>query len=781
VDVELKGKQRRVLIRVQGIVQGVGFRPYIFQLARRHELNGWVCNQSEGVEIEVAGAAGHIEELLRDIPAKAPPLARIVRMEVTEQPFAPLEGFTIVGSRSGQSRSTLIAPDVCICEDCLRELLDPRDRRHRYPFINCTNCGPRYTIIEDIPYDRDKTTMAPFPMCTACREEYDDPMNRRFHAQPNACHECGPHVWLEAPDGRKLAEKDAAMREAVRCLENGAILAIKGLGGFHLAVEATDEPAVSRLRKRKIREEKPFAVMFSNPGAVRRYCELDDREEAILSSPQRPIVLLRKRSGGDCPCPSHLPSSASIAPSVAPRNRYLGAFLPYAPLHSLLFEGSSFEALIMTSGNQSDEPIVTENREAGERLRNIADFFLFHDREIIMRCDDSVARALHGKPRLVRRARGYVPVPVFLQDPIPSVLGVGAELKSTVCLTRRAEAFLSQHIGDLENLETLRSFEHTISHLQRILEIEPECIVHDLHPDYLSTQWALRRKDKPLLAVQHHHAHIAAVIAERKLSGAVLGLALDGTGYGTDGTVWGGEVLRVDGERFDRLGHFRQVPLPGGSQAIKEPWRMALSYLWSIDPQDPRHLCTDFFDGLPRGKVDILLRMLERRVNTPLTSSCGRLFDAVSALIGLKDTISYEGQAAIELEQAIEPEDGGYRGDVRKERDVWILDPLPIVAEAASEVMRKRSAGVISARFHNGMVSMLCDAVQKIGGETGLTRIALSGGVFQNVYLLERMEIELTKLGFAVYSHLEVPSNDACISLGQAYIGAQWLMKRQRP
>ena len=754
---------RRVHVVVRGIVQGVGFRPFIFQLASRHGLDGWVRNKPDGVEIEVCGPKDNVGEFLRDLPDHAPPLARIVSVAVTELPFAPMGPFAIVKSDADEVRSTLIAPDTCTCRDCRRELFDPNDRRFRYPFINCTNCGPRYTIIKDIPYDRDKTTMARFAMCPSCRKEYEDPMDRRFHAQPNACWECGPQVWLETPDGRTVARRDEAVREAVKVLEDGAILAVKGLGGFHLAVLATSEPAVNRLRSRKIREEKPFAVMFSDPTAVKRVCELAEEEEALLTGIERPIVLLKQRPGV---------RENPVAASVAPRNRYLGAFLPYAPLHFLLFDGASYDALVLTSGNQSDEPIVMDNEEARGRLEGIADYFLLHDRDIFMRCDDSVVRVLDGKPRPMRRARGYVPVPVFLKEPMAPVLGVGAELKNTVCLIRGGEAFLSQHIGDLENLETLHSFEHAIRHLERILEVRPECIAHDMHPDYLNTQWALERNDLPLIAVQHHHAHIASVVAERRLSGPVLGLALDGTGYGEDGTIWGGELLLVEEDRFERLGHFRQVPLPGGNRAIKEPWRMALSYLWSMDPENVSSTFGDILDRWPGDHVRIVRQMLDRGLNAPLTSSCGRLFDAVSALAGLRNSVNYEGQAAIEFEQVLEPAEGAYKGLLEKQGAMWVLDPFPMIGEVVRDVRGGVNPGTISARFHNGLVSLLVDAVEKAGKESGLDRIALSGGVFQNAYLVSRLEEALARKGFTVFSHVEVPPNDACISLGQAAIGA---------
>jgi hydrogenase maturation protein HypF len=768
---------RRVLVKVRGIVQGVGFRPFIYQLAGRCGLNGWVRNQSDGVEIQVAGPADSVRSFIGSISSEPPPMARIVKVETTDLPYQDLEEFRIISSRALQSRSTLISPDVCTCRDCLRELFDPRDRRFRYPFINCTNCGPRYTIIKDIPYDRDKTTMAQFEMCPECRREYDNPLDRRFHAQPNACWECGPQVWLEDAQRNTIAARDEGLVKTVALLDSGSIISIKGLGGFHLAVKATDQAAVSRLRSRKIREEKPFAVMFPELEEIRRYCCLNSEEEDLLKSPARPIVLLARR-------PDH--TGPAIAESVAPNNRNLGVFLPYTPLHFLLFENAPYRALVMTSGNQSDEPIVMNNADARSRLNAIADHFLFHDREIYMRCDDSVTRVLGGYPRPMRRARGYAPLPVFLRDSAPSVLGTGAELKNTVCLTRGREAFLSQHIGDLENLETLRSFEHSIAHLERIMEIEPRLIVHDLHPDYLNTQWALKRQDLPRMAAQHHHAHIAAVMAERGLEGPVIGLALDGTGFGTDGTIWGGEILRVDNLGFERLGHFRQVLLPGGAKAIKEPWRTALSYLWSIDPDNVERRYADLLAAWAKqeagsrrqgaGDVKIILQMLSRRLNCPLTSSCGRLFDAAAALCGIRLSVNYEGQAAIELEQAIEPDEGHYEGRLETGRDCFLIDQIPIIEALIEDVRRGVPVGRIAARFHNGVIQILREAAVIAAGRTGINRIALSGGVFQNAYLSERLERELCRMGLQVYAHIEVPANDACISLGQAWIGAQRIL-----
>lgn len=760
--------RRRVIIRVGGIVQGVGFRPFIFQLAHEHRLQGWVRNQPDGVEIDVSGPSVRIDRLIRDITARTPPLARILSLVVEEKPPIACEGFAIVESLASEGRSTLISPDVCVCADCLRELLDPQDRRFLYPFINCTNCGPRYTIIKDIPYDRNRTTMAGFTMCAACLAEYEDPANRRFHAQPNACWECGPQVWLEESAGTLMARGLEAVRDAVGLLEKGAVLAVKGLGGFHLAVPAADEAHVSRLRRRKIREEKPFAVMFRDLDAVREVCSLSDRESELLLTAARPIVLLRRRE--DLPAPP-------IAPSVAPDNKFLGAFLPYTPLHHLLFQNSRYAALVLTSGNQSDEPIVTDNEEARERLRNIADYFLFHNRDIYLRCDDSVTRVLRGEPRPIRRARGYVPAPIFLRESLPPVLGVGAELKNTVCLTRGREAFLSQHVGDLENLETLHSFEHTVDHLSRILEVQPRLIACDLHPDYLSTQWALARHDLPRVTVQHHHAHIASVVAERNLSGPVLGLAMNGTGYGPDGTIWGGEILWVEDDRFQRLGHFRHLRMPGGAQAIREPWRMALSALWALNPEGVEDEYRDFLERWPREKVTVTLQMLRKGFHSPATSSCGRLFDAVAALAGIRHTITYEGQAAIQLEQAVIDHEECYRGRVTQENGTWILDGLDMIRAVVRDVRCGLPTGIIAARFHNGLSTLLADAAAEIGTAVGIRNIALSGGVFQNATLLERLEPELERLGFSVFSHFEVPANDACIALGQAYVAAHRLMK----
>jgi hydrogenase maturation protein HypF len=760
--------KRRVHVRIQGIVQGVGFRPHVYRLAQEFQILGWVRNQADGVEIEAAGQTDDVAAFIEAIRAKAPPLARIVHLEVRDLPYEALTAFSIVETHGSQPQVALISPDVCVCSDCLDELQDRSNRRFRYPFINCTNCGPRYSIIRDIPYDRDQTTMATFTMCPECLGEYHDPSDRRFHAQPNACWTCGPQVWLESSQGERLADRDPAIAAAIDSLAAGAIVAVKGLGGFHLAVLATDEAAVSRLRSRKIREEKPFAVMFPRLSTIQSYCLVDEGEMQLLRSPQRPIVVLTRRPQDDA-------AATAVAPSVAPRNRMLGAFLPYTPLHHLLFDHDRFDALVLTSGNRSDEPIVTDNAEARERLGDIADYFLLHDRDIYLRCDDSVMRAFNHEPKPIRRSRGFVPVPVFLREDLPAVLAVGAELKNTICLVRGREAFVSQHIGDLENLETQRSFEQTIGHLQRILHVEPQLIAHDLHPDYLSTQWARQQTALPCVAVQHHHAHIASVYAERCLAGPVLGLALDGTGYGGDGTIWGGELLLVAEDHWERLGHLRQVPLPGGNAAAREPWRMALAYLWSLSPENVEVEFSDFLARWPEQPTQMILQMLRKELHSPLTSSCGRLFDAIAALAGIRDANVYEGQAAIEWEQVLEADDHAYSGQTGRQDGVWIMDPLPMFAQAVADIRSGLRPGLISARFHNGLAALLADALAQVAAATGLQRVALSGGVFQNAYLNTRLESLLLEAEFEVYSHQEIPPNDACISLGQAWVaGRQW-------
>jgi hydrogenase maturation protein HypF len=753
-------------IEVSGIVQGVGFRPYIYRLATGRNLKGTIRNTSAGVTIEIQGPAETVEDFIARLPAEAPPLARITNLTIHEVACNGDRDFRIIHSHEGEEIRTLISPDVAICADCLREMFDAKDRRYRYPFINCTNCGPRFTIIRDIPYDRPSTSMAAFPMCAACLAEYENPLNRRFHAQPNACWECGPRVELWDQSGRKIDCSDPVV-EAASALRSGLVVAVKGLGGFHLAVDATNPAAVALLRQRKRRVEKPFAVMVPDLRAAGEICELEDAARMVLESIQRPIVLLPRKS------PSR------ISDEVAPFNRYLGIFLPYTPLHYLLLADGGFRALVMTSGNLSEEPIAIDNREAADRLRGLADCFLVHNRDILLRCDDSVVRVAGGVTRHLRRSRGFVPVPVFLKDDQtrkdgPSVLAVGGELKNTICLTKGTHAFLSQHVGDLENVESYSFFHEAIDHLERILEIRPQIIAYDLHPDYFSTRWALEQSGVELVGVQHHHAHIASCMAENHLDGRVIGFALDGTGYGTDGKIWGGEVLLAGYEDFERAAHFEYVPLPGGAAAIREPWRMAVSYLAQHFGREFLNVDIPFVRQLDRRKVEFLLGMMEQEVNSPLTSSCGRLFDAVAALAGIRQQVNYEAQAAIELEMAmtVSEQDRAYPMRLLPDGEHWIISTRPLFEALLDDLGRGLPVGAISRRFHNGLVECFVDLATLLREKTAMDRVCLSGGTFHNIYFSQRLEARLFEAGFQVFTQKEVPSGDGGLSLGQALVAA---------
>ena len=746
-------------LSVHGIVQGVGFRPFIYQLAHRMGLAGQVANTSAGVTICVEGAATAVDAFSGAITAEAPPLARIT--EISETPVDPTgsNNFRIVTSQRGTSRNTLISPDVAVCSDCLRELFDPRDRRHRYPFINCTNCGPRYTIIDDVPYDRPHTSMRHFTMCAQCQGEYDDPMDRRFHAQPNACPVCGPHVRLTDANGNGLANGDP-MGTAVRMLRDGLILAIKGLGGFHLAVDAANQEAVRRLRQRKRREEKPFALMVADIDKASALADLNDDDTALMASPQRPIVLMAKKHGH------------GIADAVAPCNRYFGIMLPYTPLHHLLL-AEGFAALVMTSANLSEEPICIDNDEAVRRLDGIADAHLNHNRDIYLRSDDSIVRHAAGRQRFLRRSRGYVPVPIFLKQTQTPVLACGALLKNTVCLTRSDQAFLSQHIGDLENAETLSFFELTVKHLQRILDVSPELVAHDLHPDYLSTQYAMALDGVPKTGVQHHHAHIVATMAEHHLKGPVIGLSFDGTGYGADGKSWGGEVLAATSARFTRLAHMDYVPMPGSNAAIREPWRMAVSYLLKAFGEEIFSGQLPMFSTLAPSSVETVAAMAVKGFNSPVTSSMGRLFDAAAAIAGIRNTVRYEGQADMELEMAADRTvTAAYDYDWISEGGCYRLLPEPIIRGVTEDVLSGKPVSVVSMAFHNTLIRMIAGLCQQVRGDTGMDRVAMGGGVFQNTILLEGLTESLEGCGFKVYSPQLVPANDGGIALGQAVAAA---------
>lgn len=746
----------RVRIRVTGTVQGVGFRPFVYGRAVELGLVGEVGNDADGVWIEVEGPAAGRNALVAALRADAPPLAEVESVEVTEVAATGSSGFVIAPSTGGAETRVLVSPDVATCDDCRRELWDPDDRRHRYPFTNCTNCGPRYTIVRDVPYDRPLTTMADFPLCEACRGEYTDPTDRRFHAQPVCCPDCGPQLSLVV-DGEVLAGHDEALRAAAGRLGAGEVVAVKGLGGYHLAAVAADHDAVATLRARKHREDKPFAVMVADLDAARELCHLDDAATAELTDRTRPIVLLPRRDG------------APVADAVAPGNRSLGLLLPYTPLHELLLD-SVGAPLVLTSGNVSDEPIAHDDADALERLSSIADAFLTHDRPIHVRVDDSVVRPMGGRMVPVRRSRGRAPAPMSL--PVPSsrdVLAVGAELKNTVCLARGDRAFVSQHIGDLENHATLQAFEQAARHVGRLFGVHPEVVAHDLHPEYLSTKFAMDLPGVDLLGVQHHHAHIASCLADNGLDERVVGVAFDGTGYGTDGTVWGGELLVADLRGFDRVGHLAPVAMPGGAAAVREPWRMAAAHLRAADI-DP--------DGL--GVVErnaerwgLVLQAADAGINAPLTSSMGRLFDAVAALLDVRDRVTYEGQAAIGLEQLADPhETAALALPVVDDGDQRVLDGGAAVAAAVAQLRAGVDRSTISARFHNAVVAAVADAVHDLAEAHGLGTVALSGGVFQNVLLTTRLAARLEGGGLRVLTHRHVPPNDGGISLGQAAVAA---------
>jgi hydrogenase maturation protein HypF len=760
-------RERRA-ITVRGIVQGVGFRPYVYALARGHGLSGTVRNDAEGVRIEVEGAPENLERFVRALEEDPPPLAMVE--SVDWQPLATLGGreFCIEESREGLRRQTLLSPDVATCDDCLAEVLDPADKRYRYPFTNCTNCGPRFTITRTVPYDRATTTMSGFTMCPDCLREYEDPADRRFHAQPNACPACGPRLRLLDKFGHLLhAKPDDPILRTARMLRGRAIVAIKGLGGYHLACDPFDERAVRTLRARKVRQDKPFALMACDLAQVHEICQVSPGEEALLTSPARPIVLLERRE------------NTGVAEGVAPRQSTLGVMLAYTPLHHLLLRDAGIP-LVMTSGNTSDEPIAYRDEEALDQLCEIADYFLIHDRMIHMRCDDSVVRTAREIPYPIRRSRGYTPAPLRLAaDFRRHTLACGGELKNTFCLARGRHAFMSHHIGDMENYETLRSFREGIEHYSRLFDVSPELVAYDLHPEYLSTKYAreLEETGLPAAGVQHHHAHVASCLAdnERPAEERVIGVALDGTGYGTDGAVWGGEFFEGSLKRgFTRLAHLDYAPLPGGSAAIRQPWRMALAQLISVyGEEDTMKLPLAAVQQAGERSVMLIARLVERKLNTPPTSSAGRLFDAVAALTGVPGTerTTYEGQAAVELElAACGPASRGYPFLLRPKDQGWIVETGEIIHEVVEDLLAGRATGEISSRFHRTMAEVVAAGCEKIRGAGGTTAVALSGGTFQNMLLLRQVIKLLEGKGFQVYRHRRVPANDGGLALGQAIL-----------
>jgi len=775
-------------ISVRGIVQGVGFRPFVYGLAVEHSLKGWVYNTSEDVKIEVEGETKALRQFELELQIKAPPLAHIENITIEYYPPRGYKYFEIRHSQALPGKYQLISPDVATCQACLDELLNPEDRRYRYPFTNCTNCGPRFTIIEDMPYDRPKTTMRSFQMCPQCQAEYDNPLDRRFHAQPNACPKCGPQVELVDNQGNLVTPILSGLNPvaaASQLLKEGKIVAIKGLGGFLLACNATNDTAVKTLRQRKKRSSKPFAIMVTNVDEAKRHCYVSPEEENLLISPQSPIVIMRWRE------------DSSVSREVAPNLRFLGVMLPYTPLHHILLRDTSLP-LVMTSGNLSEEPIARDDDEALRRLSGIADYFLIHNRDIYSRYDDSVAIVERGTSQLIRRARSYAPYPIRLSFETRQVLGCGAGEKNTFCLTKDNYAFVSQHIGDMENMETLEHFDSTISLYKRLFHIEPEIVAHDLHPDYLATKYAqeLGESGIKLIPVQHHHAHIASCMADNGLDSPVIGVALDGTGFGADGRIWGGEFLVADYRDYKRVGHLEYLPLPGGDAAVKRPRRTAVGYILTLLGENAlsaviatqnevkgKQSQLASIGQMSEVEIEVTKRQIERKINSPLTSSMGRLFDAISALLGIRGEIDYEAQAAVELEmaahsfiisrgldEAIAGNNERYPYRIAAAEGIRIIHLKDLLSAVIEDLRQGVSKGRISVRFHNTVAQMVNEMCHLIADESGVRQVALSGGVFQNRLLLRKTVSLLESSGFRVFTHRQVPCNDGGISLGQAVI-----------
>ncbi|GIK65304.1 MAG: carbamoyltransferase [Chloroflexota bacterium] len=761
-------ERQRLRLTIQGIVQGVGFRPFVYGLAQQYHLAGHVGNNGEGVFIEIEGTPEDLAQFQSGLLNSLPPLARLDSVQV--ESIAPTNDhdFVIVASQASDQLTALLPPDIAICEDCLRELLDPTNRRYHYPFINCTNCGPRFTIIQGIPYDRPKTTMADFEMCPDCAAEYHDPLNRRFHAQPNACPVCGPHLWFQTHSG-EVIEGDDAITLTKQAFANDQIIAVKGIGGFHLACDARSDTALRILRERKGRVDKPFAIMVRDLEMARQLAEINPAEVELLESPQRPIVLLKKRQ------------TSTLSELVAPGNQYVGVMLAYAPLHYLLLDDYP---LVMTSGNFSGEPICKDNADALHSLTPLVDGFLLHNRPIHTACDDSVLR-IHDQDELpIRRSRGYTPFPVKLPFDVATVLATGGELKNTFCLTHHRHAFLSQHIGDMENIETLNAFTASVEHFSTLYRLQPEAVICDLHPNYLTTTWSheyASANSLLLIQVQHHHAHIAAVLAEHGDTGQspIIGVCLDGTGYGTDGAIWGGEFLLADYAHFERVAHLKYVPLAGGDAAVKKPYRVALAHLWSAGIEWEEWLPPVV--ACPTVEQRILARQFETSFNTVPTSSMGRLFDAVAALIGVRQIVSYEAQAAIELESMATMTDKSYSFVLEILPDTPIqLDASPVFRAIVDDLQQGVSQNLIAGKFHRGVADVILKICDLLRQKTGIHRVALSGGVFQNVLLLALTSQALTQSGFEVLVHRAVPPNDGGLALGQAIIGAKQIQMNRK-
>ncbi|MBI5894305.1 MAG: carbamoyltransferase HypF [Deltaproteobacteria bacterium] len=823
---------KRYRIHIKGMVQGIGFRPFVYNLAKTLDLNGYVLNDSIGVLIDVEGE--RTKEFLQKLKSNAPTLARIDDIIIEELPQSYIyKGFEIKKSISATGGFSPVQPDIAACPDCLKELNDPNDRRYLYPFINCTNCGPRYSIIFDMPYDRHNTTMSSFRMCRECEEEYNNPLDRRFHAQPNACPKCGPRLEFRIQDsnfkkddennpthpplyplpsregkspsplvgegwgeGGFSEQKEKPIETTTKLLKQGAIIAIKGIGGFHLACDACNDNAVKRLREKKDRGNKPFAVMMPDIETIKMFCKVSPDEEMILKNPSRPIALLKKKK------------NIPISNLAAPENNYLGAMLPYAPLHYLLFHKSLnpdliLPAVVMTSGNLKEEPIVIDNEKAMERLSKIADAFLMHNRNIYMRVDDSVVN-MHGlKPAILRRSRGFVPEPIDMgpidmNEDMPEILACGGQLKNTFCITKGRYAIVSQHIGDMENKEAIEFYKETLKNLKNTFKAEPKIIAHDMHPNYWTTRFAkeyhsqLTTHDSQLIAVQHHHAHIVSCMTEHNLKDDVIGIAFDGTGYGADGNIWGGEFLIADRKGSTRFAHFDYVPMPGGAMAIKEPWRMAISYLINTYGDNAKDVLPLFFNRFKTTDIGAIIMMMKKKFNSPLTSSCGRLFDAVSSLIGIKDIITFEGEAAIKLEMLADSECYGvYKFNISDKnnppippllkggkgglsgQNPKIIDTKDIIKSIVEDIKANAPSSIISAKFHNTIAEIAFAAAEIIQKKHGIDKVAFSGGVFQNSFLVKKIKEKFASANFKIFFNEKIPTNDGGISLGQAVIAAE--------
>jgi len=748
-------EKKRLRIQIQGAVQGVGFRPFVYRLAQEMKLPGYVLNSPFGVLIEVEGENDILKLFLKRLVEERPQASSIVSLEHVYLDPKGIEGFKIFKSVESGKKTVLVLPDIATCPQCLREIFDPKDRRYRYPFTNCTNCGPRFTIIEALPYDRGNTTMKIFKMCEKCRSEYENPNDRRFHAQPNACPSCGPNLQLYDSSFNFVEEGDLALRRVAQYIREGCIVAVKGLGGFHLIADARDRRVIRKLRSRKSRRDKPFALMFPGIEEVKKNCFVSEMEETLLLSPESPIVILRRKP--DCPLPEE----------VAPNNPYLGVMLPYTPLHHLLMDELSFP-VIATSGNFSDEPIVIDEQNAMKRLGKIADYFLFHTRPIKRHADDSIIRIIRGRELMLRRARGYAPLPILLRRKIPCVLALGPHLKNTIAFSLEERVFVSQHIGDLDTRESFLTYKKTVEDFLSLYQFEPDIIACDLHPRYLSTQFGEKfslERGKPLIKVQHHHAHIASCMAENELEGRVLGISWDGTGYGLDGSIWGGEFLLASFGKFERVGNLKVFPLLGGEKSVKEPRRVALGLLFELYGEETFSLKLPTTEAFEKSEMEVLYKAWKEGIATPLTSSIGRLFDAVASILGIRQEITYEGQAAMELEFSSDEQiSSSYPFEII-EKERLIVDWRPLILELINE---KNPLPVKAAKFHNTLSLIILSIAEKIGEG----RVVLSGGVFQNKLLLEKSIEKLERRGFKVYTHQRVPPNDGGISLGQVLVAA---------